>query len=69
MFLSWNNSATKQNILNLSDINIWMKYRFFLFALLQYIIVPTTTAERAKETPNIIQAIFAVSFVAEGYKQ
>ena len=60
----------------MSDINIWMKYRFFLFALLQYTIVPTTTAERATETPNIIQAIFAESFlaigeppVAEGYKQ
>ena len=63
-FLSWNNSATKNNILNLSDINIWMKYRLsFLFALLRQTIIPTTTAERATETPSIIQAIFVGSFL------
>ena len=44
-----------------------MKYRLsFLFALLRQTIIPTTKAERATETPSIIQAIFAVSFLAIG---
>ena len=52
-----------------------MKYRLsFLFALLRRTIIATTKAERATETPSIIQAIFAVSFLVigeppEGYKQ
>ena len=43
-----------------------MKYRSFLFALFLWTIIPTTKTDRATKTPNIIQAIFAVSVLAIG---